>query len=487
MTRKCILVTGMHRSGTSALAGALHLVRVDIGTSIIPPNYDNERGFFENKTIHTLNEELLEILQITWDAPVLLTKKWWQQPTIIQFKSKAKKIIQTEFGGQSVFVIKDPRLCYLFPFWEEVLTTMDIEIFCAITVRNAKNVAASLEKRNKFSAIKSHLLYISYLFSIEKYTRTYPRIFVNYDTFLQHYPTILNSIGTVAAIDLSLSKIKAQELAEFLTPPASTPNETKLKNPFLPYQTETYQTFQGLTENPNSTDNLQALHKAHQNFLHSFCRKKGDYTTTLSIDFGEGFQHTAPIEALLDSSTQVWEFEKWKLDKAIHQVKIHPSDSPCFVKITLSKIPTTFSIRSNAYLEEEGIHYFANDNGEVLIKFASPLSPKNLEIRMDYQYVIPTSNFDLQERSKELKILKNSISYRTGWLLTSPFRILYYLLKLLKNSGFKQIFSLVKTALLNPFTFLKKIQPKHFATLRKALTTEPPQVIIKNIIKFITK
>ncbi len=55
-----LLVLGMHRSGSSALAGALELLGVPLGGPLMPPARDNERGFFELAGMVALHDELLE-------------------------------------------------------------------------------------------------------------------------------------------------------------------------------------------------------------------------------------------------------------------------------------------------------------------------------------------------------------------------------------------------------------------------------------------
>ena len=66
-----VLVTGMHRSGTSALAqfllaGGLHPGRVDW---LMPPADSNSRGHFELTPIVDLNDRLLAELSAHWLAP----------------------------------------------------------------------------------------------------------------------------------------------------------------------------------------------------------------------------------------------------------------------------------------------------------------------------------------------------------------------------------------------------------------------------------
>ena len=58
-SRDCIIVLGMHRSGTSALARVLNLLGVDLGTNLLPAAEDNETGFWEHRDLVLVNEEVL--------------------------------------------------------------------------------------------------------------------------------------------------------------------------------------------------------------------------------------------------------------------------------------------------------------------------------------------------------------------------------------------------------------------------------------------
>src|SRR4051794_4592372 len=75
-----ILVLGMHRSGTSAIARMLNLCGADLGRDLLPAKADNERGFWENKAILALNEKLLENLNLRWHDLVALPDAWRSTP-----------------------------------------------------------------------------------------------------------------------------------------------------------------------------------------------------------------------------------------------------------------------------------------------------------------------------------------------------------------------------------------------------------------------
>ena len=68
MKQTCILVLGMHRSGTSALTGVLQYLDIDLGSNLAGAAQDNKKGFFENEN----SVFKIFYLRITGE----LAKKW---------------------------------------------------------------------------------------------------------------------------------------------------------------------------------------------------------------------------------------------------------------------------------------------------------------------------------------------------------------------------------------------------------------------------
>jgi len=66
---RTVIVLGMHRSGTSALAGSLEAAGLCLG-EINEYSEDNKKGNRESKSIMTLHNDLLERNGGSWDNPV---------------------------------------------------------------------------------------------------------------------------------------------------------------------------------------------------------------------------------------------------------------------------------------------------------------------------------------------------------------------------------------------------------------------------------
>lgn len=202
MNQTCVLILGMHRSGTSALTGLLNLTGLSLGTHLMNPADDNPKGFFENQDIVDFNETLFEQLRTAWDDTGALSSEWYNNETLEPMYQNAQKIIEIQFKDTALFSIKDPRMCILFPFWEKVFQLLNIDVKIIIPYRNPLEVAESLHKRNEFNREKSLLLWVKHVLFAEFYSRNYARIIISYDNLLNNPKMTMASIEKALAISL---------------------------------------------------------------------------------------------------------------------------------------------------------------------------------------------------------------------------------------------------------------------------------------------
>src|ERR1700683_5721745 len=76
---RAVLVLGMHRSGTSALARGLQMLGVYLGNHFISPNPDNPTGYWEDRNIFGLNERLLAVFGLKWEEVALIDDARWDE------------------------------------------------------------------------------------------------------------------------------------------------------------------------------------------------------------------------------------------------------------------------------------------------------------------------------------------------------------------------------------------------------------------------
>src|SRR5580698_6176593 len=93
-----VCVLGMHRSGTSALTRLINLLGVYVGEDLIPGSIDNPKGFWEDRAIVAVHEELLDALGSAFDDVLPLPAGWEQSPKVKPFRNELVKIIRRQFS-----------------------------------------------------------------------------------------------------------------------------------------------------------------------------------------------------------------------------------------------------------------------------------------------------------------------------------------------------------------------------------------------------
>jgi hypothetical protein len=194
--RTAILVLGMHRSGTSALTRAISLLGADLPVNLMPAVRDNnEMGFWESLDAYRLNDAILSAAGSSWDDWRRFDPDWLPVGTTMGFKARALALLEQDFEDSNLFVLKDPRLCRLLPFWLEVLQEFRAEPVCILPLRNPVEVAASLGRRDGFSPGKSYLLWLRHVLDAERGTRSMRRAFSSYDGLLGDWRGTVNALS----------------------------------------------------------------------------------------------------------------------------------------------------------------------------------------------------------------------------------------------------------------------------------------------------
>ena len=217
--QKCLIVLGMHRSGTSAISGFLNKLGIALGSKLMKTNEYNVKGYFENSYIFNANDNILQTLGSAWDDLFLLEEEWWQHPHLIPHRDAVKKIINREFSENELFCIKDPRISILLPFWISILQELNIEIFFIIPLRHPIEVAESLKARDGFSIQKGFLLWMNNMLSIEYYSRPFKRSFFIFDDFLKSPGNTIHRILNKFNIIFPEAKLQGDTIAKKLLDP----------------------------------------------------------------------------------------------------------------------------------------------------------------------------------------------------------------------------------------------------------------------------
>ncbi|MGH9299881.1 MAG: glycosyltransferase, partial [Acidimicrobiales bacterium] len=145
----CLLVVGMHRSGTSATAAALG----DLGVALpreddlLGPSLGNQRGHFESRSLLLFSDELLARLGSSWDDPPVLQPHNLRRAELDPLILKGRKVFEAAFEAPDRPVVwKDPRSTLLLGYWREAI---ERPIQAVLAVRDPLETARSLDKRDR--------------------------------------------------------------------------------------------------------------------------------------------------------------------------------------------------------------------------------------------------------------------------------------------------------------------------------------------------
>lgn len=185
----------MHRSGTSAVASVLSDLGADFGATegLMASGPDNEPGFWENARLVKVNDDLLALFGGSWDNPPYLPVDWLDDSRLDPLREEAQAVSGSGFS-QQLRAWKDPRNSLLLDFWEQLLPIDHI----VVALRDPRDVAASLHKRDGFSKEKSAWLWLRY--TLSAITTKAPRSLVRFDELVDQPVAVARRL----AIELGL-------------------------------------------------------------------------------------------------------------------------------------------------------------------------------------------------------------------------------------------------------------------------------------------
>jgi len=168
---RVVMVLGMHRSGTSALAGTLARLGCATPATLMPANAGNPRGYFESKALMELNDEILASAGSRWQDWRPFDTGWYQSAAAATFMRRAKDVFAAEFGRAGLAVLKDPRMCRFASFWLSLLREIDARACVVIPVRSPVEVCESLRRQHGLPIGLGALLWLRHVLDAEAQSR----------------------------------------------------------------------------------------------------------------------------------------------------------------------------------------------------------------------------------------------------------------------------------------------------------------------------
>ena len=202
-----LFIVGMHRSGTSFLGECCGALGWTIPRDAGGPAADNPRGHFEPQAVVALNDALLAETGAIWQriAPPTLPAP---DPAVL---SRLDAAIATSFGDADRIVVKDPRLSLTLPLWRAWADTRGAKAVVVIALRDPREVAHSLDRRDGMAADAAMLSWIAHTLGSVEHSEGLPRQIVVFPDWMQAPARTLEAI---AALDGSSVPPDARRLAD---------------------------------------------------------------------------------------------------------------------------------------------------------------------------------------------------------------------------------------------------------------------------------
>lgn len=136
---RILVITGMHRSGTSLFAGWFERAGVDLGPRQLAPRPDNPFGYFEDVDFVEFHEDVLHArgqnILVPRDLTVELTPNE---------RARAQALVAAR-AGRALWGWKDPRTSLLLDLWGELVPDAQF----LLLYRHPFDVALSLARRGE--------------------------------------------------------------------------------------------------------------------------------------------------------------------------------------------------------------------------------------------------------------------------------------------------------------------------------------------------
>jgi glycosyltransferase involved in cell wall biosynthesis len=198
--KTAVLVLGMHRSGTSSVAGALVSLGGVAPLHLLPSHGDkwkgdNERGFWESSVLVALNDEILAAGGSNWQDWRAFDLGRIDASSVVALRARAKTALASEFGDDDLPIIKDPRMCRLMRFWAPVFEEAECSVRAVLPLRSPLEVAWSLNRRDGVSLSCGCLLWLRHVLDAEAETRGRARAVLDWQSFLHDRRSSLERAG----------------------------------------------------------------------------------------------------------------------------------------------------------------------------------------------------------------------------------------------------------------------------------------------------
>ncbi|HMB72541.1 MAG TPA: hypothetical protein VKQ06_03145, partial [Gammaproteobacteria bacterium] len=187
-----IVVLGMHRSGTSALTGALAGMGVHVGDTdeLTPTSWENPRGFFERRDARKICDTLLHESGADWWKVSSFNPDNANFESLVAQRAAIRALVE-QLNEHGTWALKEPRLCFLLPIFLSALN----DPLAIIAIRHPVESARSLRRRNGFPIQAGLALWEAYTTALLRTGLSMDHVFVDFQSLIERPGTTLTGLA----------------------------------------------------------------------------------------------------------------------------------------------------------------------------------------------------------------------------------------------------------------------------------------------------
>jgi glycosyltransferase involved in cell wall biosynthesis len=212
-----VIVLGMHRSGTSGVTRVLNMAGAYFGPQgiAIDANNENPKGFWERRDFREVCDGLLHDSGFDWWRVSRFSIDAIPGEVREHGVAELRRIV-SELDAHRPWVLKEPRLCLLFPLLRPLLEAP----LCVHVTREPLEVAGSVHDRNGFPVQVGLALWEIYTVRALEASAGLPRMVVRYeDLIAEPDRTVGRLLEELAELGVEGLHVPSQaEIAAFLLP-----------------------------------------------------------------------------------------------------------------------------------------------------------------------------------------------------------------------------------------------------------------------------
>ena len=186
--KSCVLVLGGDGPASTATSGILGSLGCEI-----PKSVETQVGAMpESPRIYDFNDGLLASAGSSRDDFTPFYKEWLQSPRAPEFLDRAIALLHEEFGSVELFVMSDPSICRLLPFWIEALERFGCTPQAVIVTRNPMEAARSANRQD--NGALSQMVWLRNMLAAESNTRDMRRACTSFEELMKGWASVAGKV-----------------------------------------------------------------------------------------------------------------------------------------------------------------------------------------------------------------------------------------------------------------------------------------------------